>query len=86
MQEKIKIIAIVTEKIVIKCWNFHSLVGGTILIMALANRRTNRSACLEQFLILDSKDIFLKKQHVSGSCSFGEVVHMDADAYTDATE
>ena len=28
-------------------------VGGTSLAMALANRRTNRSACLEQFFILD---------------------------------
>ena len=42
-------------------------------MMALANR----SACLEQFFMLDRQAIFKKKkQHVSGPCSFvGEVTH-----------
>ena len=56
----------------IKCLNFHTLGGGTSLVMALENRRTNRSACLEQFFI---DKVSLKKQHVS--CSFEEVVHAD---------
>ena len=65
--------------------NFHTFGGGTSIVMALANRRTDRLVCLEQFFILDRYGIFYKKQHVSGPCSFEEeVVHADTDA--DATE
>ena len=52
MQDMREIPAIVTEKIVIKR-NFHTFGGGTPLVMSLANRRTDRFACLEQFFILD---------------------------------
>ena len=52
MQDMRKIPAIVKEKIVIKCSNFHTFGGGTSLVMALVNR-TDRFACLEQFFILD---------------------------------
>ena len=38
-------------------------VGGTSFIMALANRRTNRSACLEQFFFLDK--LSFKKKSIS---------------------
>ena len=48
---------------------FHTLGGGTSLVMALENRQTNRSACLEQFIILDSLGIFKKN-----SMSLGLVV------------
>ena len=53
MQDMREIPTIVTEKIVIKSWNFHTFGGGTPLVMSLANRRTDRFACLEQFFILD---------------------------------
>ena len=36
--------AIVNEKIVIKCCNFQTLGGGTSLLMALGNKRADRSA------------------------------------------
>ena len=29
-----------------KCWNFHTLDGGTFLVMAMGNRRTDGSVCL----------------------------------------
>ena len=51
MQDMREIPPIVTEKIVIKCLNFHTFDG--VLVMSLANRRTDRFACLEQFFILD---------------------------------
>ena len=56
--------------------------------MSLANRRTDRFACLEQIFIFDREGIFLKIQHVSQPCSFGEVVHVDAyaDAYAGTEE
>ena len=44
MQEMREIPAIVTEKIVIKCWKFHTFGGGTSLVMSLANRRTDLHA------------------------------------------
>ena len=53
MQDMREIPAIVTEKIVIKCLNFHTFGGGPSLVMSLANRQTDRFACLEQFFILD---------------------------------
>ena len=53
MQDMREIPAIVTEKIVIKCLNFHTFGGGTPLVMSLANKQTDRFACLEQFFILD---------------------------------
>ena len=53
MQDMREIPAIVTEKIVIKCCNFHTFVGGTSLVMSQANRQTDRFACLEQVFILD---------------------------------
>ena len=43
--------------------------GVTSLVIALANRRTHRSACLEHFFILDRQSIFLKN-----SMSLGLVV------------
>ena len=49
MQDKREIPAIVNKKIVIKCQNFHTLGGGTSLLMALGNRRMNRSAWPTQF-------------------------------------
>ena len=49
MQIKRPIPATVNEKIVIKCLISHTLRGGTSLVMALENRRMNRSAGLENF-------------------------------------
>ena len=53
MQDMREIPAIVTEKIVISVQIFTLLVGVPPLAMSLANRRTDRFACLEQFFILD---------------------------------
>ena len=53
MQDKREIPVIVNDKIVIKCLNFHTLGWGTSLVMAVANRRMNRSACL---IFLSSKE------------------------------
>ena len=50
MQDMREIPAIVTEEIVLK---FHTFGGGTPLVMSLANRRTDRFACLKQFFILN---------------------------------
>ena len=64
--------------------DFHRLVGGTSLVMALGNRRTDLHA-LNNF----SPSTFhplLKKQRVSGPCSFGaEADHAEAymDVYPD---
>ena len=44
MQDIREIPAIVNEKIVIKCANFHTLDEGTSLIMALENRQTDLHA------------------------------------------
>ena len=49
MQDMREIPAIVNEEIAIKCGNFHTFGGGISLVMALANRRTNRFACLNAF-------------------------------------
>ena len=54
LQDMREIPAIVNEEIVINCLNFHTFGGGTSLVKALANRQTDRFACLEQFFILDS--------------------------------
>ena len=54
MQDMREIPAIVTEKIEIKFRTFHTFGGGTSIIMSVANRRTDRFACLEQFFILES--------------------------------
>ena len=64
-----RIYAIVNEKIVIKCRNFHTFGGGTSLVMALANRRTDRFACLEHFSSSIDKISFKKN-----SMSLGRVV------------
>ena len=47
--------------------------------MALANRQTDLHA-LNIFSSSIDKISFEKKQHVSRPCSFGEVVHADANA------
>ena len=50
---------------------------------------TNEQTDLHGFYNLSSsidKVSLKKKQHVSGSCSFGEVVYADVYADTDATE
>ena len=72
IQDIREIPTIVNEKIVITCSNFHTYGGGTSLVMALANRQTDRFACLEQFFILDSYGIFLK--NILISMSLGLVV------------
>ena len=43
MQDMREIPAIVTEKIVIKCRNFHSFGGGTSLVMAVAKNNFSSS-------------------------------------------
>ena len=58
MQDKTQIPAIVNENILIKYWNFHTSGLGTLLLMALGNRQTNRSACIEQFFLLERRGIF----------------------------
>ena len=55
--------------------------GGTSLLMALGNKQTDLHGFYDLSFTID-KVSFKKKQHVSGSCSFGEVVHTDVDAYT----
>ena len=48
-----------------------TLDGGTSLVMALGNKRTNRSACLKQYIILDSMSLGLIL--VERCCSHGDI-------------
>ena len=53
----------------IKCCNFHTLGGGTSLVMTLGNRQTNRSGCFDQFSSSIDKVSF-KRNNMS--CTFLE--------------
>ena len=84
MQDMREIPAMVNEKTVIKCCNLHTFGGGTSLVMALSNRRTNRLAYHKTILPSSINNVKKNKQYVPWPCTFGgEDVHVGVDANTE---